>query len=272
MERYELNDFIFQSYFFDYSNNYTNLEISAVSRTFLIFDSQIAKVSIPLNTNKFDDKREWFYLKNSNENLICILCSIYCESKSDKSLYVENNLSCLISPQNKNDISYDVLRNNQYMNRTLNNPNMTYSNVQNILNNINNYSLEDNGKHMKTKNYENTVIYNDNCKSPDMSTITNNNLFSPYSNRGEIERGGNIFSNPQSTNFNQTINVSNMKLNELNFLSIDSILDENFENIEDQEQIKKLKIKFCQLREEQDKLKKISQEVFKNKESKIFLF
>jgi hypothetical protein len=250
----------------------TNLEISAVSKTFLIFDSILAKVSIPVNPNKLDDKREWFYLKNSKEeNLISVLCSIYCEVKSDKTFYLDNNLSCVVSPQNKNDTSHDIFRNtscnNHVMNRTLQNPNIPFSNVQNILNNINNYSLDENLKSIKTKNHDNTVIYNENYKSPDLSTITNNHLFSPYSNRVEYERG-NLLSNPQSGNFNQTLNVSNLKLNDLNFLSIESNMEDGLENVDDQDFVKKMKIKLSQIKDEQEKLKKVGEELLKTKESK----
>ncbi len=311
-----------QSYFFDLSTlvkqaKQLSLEISAISRTLYIFDTQIAKVSIPVNINKLDDKRQWYYLKNTKEeNVISILTSIYCELKSEKSLQslqLDNSLqnsSCVI--QNKNDLSYDQYRHSSnsnhnfrnVMNKTTANANLTYTNNLNFLNN---YSVDEIGlenKKQRKNNLDSTVIYNENYKSPEVSLI-NNNLFSPYSYRIDAEkvRGtGFSYTGQMLANLNSRLNLNNtltmtinntingdlithsnhgnvhggnvssspftaMLSNNDSFFDF-NLIDENF-LMEHPDVINKIKNKISQIKEEQEKLRKLNEDVFRNKESKI---
>jgi hypothetical protein len=294
-----------------------SLEISAISRTLYIFDTQIAKVSIPVNINKLDDKRQWYYLKNTKEeNVISILTSIYCELKSEKSLQslqLDNSLqnsSCVI--QNKNDLSYDQYRHSSnsnhnfrnVMNKTTANANLTYTNNLNFLNN---YSVDEIGlenKKQRKNNLDSTVIYNENYKSPEVSLI-NNNLFSPYSYRIDAEkvRGtGFSYTGQMLANLNSRLNLNNtltmtinntingdlithsnhgnvhggnvssspftaMLSNNDSFFDF-NLIDENF-LMEHPDVINKIKNKISQIKEEQEKLRKLNEDVFRNKESKI---
>jgi hypothetical protein len=205
------------------------------------------------------------------------------------------NSSCIII--NKNDLSYDNYRNNSnhnfrnVLNKTTANANLTYSNNLNFLNN---YSVDEIGIENKKyrKNLESTVIYNENYKSPDMSLISNN-LFSPNSYRvdGEKIRGtgfsytGQMLANLNSRlNINNTMNMTmnntmsndltnqipsnnliNLNLND-SFLDVNQI-DGNYLT-EHPDLISKIKNKILLIKEEQEKLRKLNEDVYRNKESK----
>ena len=293
----------------------TNLEITAVSKTLYIFDYQLAKVSIPVNLNKLDDKREWYYLKNAkDENIIGILTSIYCELKTEKSILIEKspninaNNSCIIPNSNqiisnKNDLSYDMYKNNSnnYFSNVINKAN-TYGN-NHITNNINNYSTEQTGKEIlnkkriknnsEDKNLDNTVEYNENCRSPDISYV-NNNLLSPYSYRLENEKTNMNYNMLNMTNLNTKLNNSIINFNyntnkhnltsdnihnfkpDFNYLNtgdsfLDCKLNDEKVSIEQAEMIKKIKQKVNKINDEQERLKIMNEEIVKNQESKIFI-
>ena len=83
--------------------------ITAISKTLFIFDTEIGKVNIPLNKNKLEEKKEWYYLKNKNEeNVISILISTYNESNADRSI-IENNQNSTSYIEHKSAL---VLNNN----------------------------------------------------------------------------------------------------------------------------------------------------------------
>jgi hypothetical protein len=313
-----------------------------MSKTLLIFDSNLAKVSISINLNRLDDKKEWYYLKNNKEeNIISILTSIHYEINNKQGSIIETNINnncnnSYISPGisnkhghftnivNKNDMSCDMIRfsNNvnsgnffNLMNKNSgsilhsNNNNVTYSNINHInsilnnmdpsneLNNNHNEILQGENinnisanypntirnfrnNHNNKLNIDNTVIYNDNYKSPDLSTISNN-MFSPYSYRIDPEKSQlnfnltklNISNNMSSSN----IKMKSMKQEDLEFFTnIDNFLDnklfgENFGSTKEEclEIIAKLKQKYIHMKKDEEKIKKAYEEIHKNKESKL---
>lgn len=242
-----------------------------------------------------DDKREWYYLKNSkDENVISILTSIYCEIKSEKSIIIEHaNNSCIIpnysqATKNKNDLSYDLYRNssNNFLANALN---RTHTNVN--YGGLNNRSIDEKDN-LKNKmrmrknsedkgNLHNTLVYNENYKSPDLSYMTHN-LLSPYSYRIDNDKSNINFNMLNMSNLNSKLNNSNFKQNitydnlnnDFQYLNTaDSFFDNKYidENItgDQAEIIKKLKHKMNQVREDQEKLRKINEDIMRNKESKF---
>jgi hypothetical protein len=286
-----------------------------MSKTLFIFDSHIAKVIIPFAINKFDDKREWYYLKNiKEENMVGILVSIYCELKPDFSINIENlknvntnttnsNNSYLISKSaynanvEKRDSSYDLNVNkskNAIMNMINKSQNNSYNNIQRIL--VNN-SLDDIKKKEKDKetpikpeeddglNLENTILCAENYKSPDLSTFSNN-VFSPSSYRVEQEKSQINYNLMNLSNLNSKLNTSNFNYNKTTFTgdnfndlplnnilsNIDSFSDAKFyeESGDYTQMMNKLKTKAAQLQDEQERLKKLNEEIIKNRESNLF--
>jgi hypothetical protein len=191
------------------------------------------------------------------------------------------------------------------MNKTTANANLAYTNNLNFLNN---YSVDEIGRENKKQrksNLDSTVIYNENYKSPEVSLI-NNNLFSPYSYRvdGEKVRGtGFSYTGQMLANLNSRLNLNNtltmtinntingdlitqpnhgnvqggnvssspftaMLSNNDSFLDL-NLIDENF-LIEHPDVINKIKNKISQIKDEQEKLRKLNEDVFRNKESKNF--
>jgi hypothetical protein len=285
-----------------------------MSKTLFIFDSHIAKVTIPFAINKFDDKREWYYLKNQKEeNMVGILISIYCELKPDFSINIEtmkninaitlnsNNNSYLISKSaynvnlDKRDSSYDANTNkskNAITNMINKSQNNSYNNIQRIL--VNN-SLDDLKKNEKNKevfikqdeddglNLENTILCGENYKSPDLSTFSNN-MFSPTSYRKDQERSQINYNLMNLSNLNSKLNTSNFNYNKSAFIgdnfndlplnnnicNVDSFSDiKYFEDTGDYSSqiINKLKIKVTQLQDEQERLRKLNEDILKNRES-----
>lgn len=158
--------------------------------------------------------------------------------------------------------------------------------------------------HIQVHNLDSTVIYNDNLKSPDLSTITSH-LFSPNSNRIDnmknTNKYGNVLNNITANNIN---NLSNFReLNNLtynnNYISnnisnlnntskfkneefehlttLESFCDIKFNEVNltmlEREEIegivKKLKERNDLLKYEQEKIKKQRDDINKAKESKI---
>lgn len=280
----------------------SNIEISAISKTLFIFDSQIAKVTIPFNLNKFDDKREWYYLKNvKEENVIGVLISIYCELKPDFSINIENipnantNNSYLIQKSSfnnadKRESSYDVHENKSNVMSIINKShNNSFNNIQRIV--VNNSFDDIKKKDIKSKSEEddqthldNTIVCADNYKSPDLSTFSNN-MFSPASYRNNGDKSHFNYNLLNLSNLNQKLNTSNKMFNKTtittdifnnemplnNFLNnVDSFsevknLEEN--NNDYQELMNKLKLKAAQIQDEQDRLRRFNDEILKNRES-----
>jgi hypothetical protein len=270
-----------------------------MSKTLFFFDSEIAKVTIPFNMTIFNDQRQWYYLNNHRgENVIKILISLFCDALSDNNtskLSQGNigNISNILSKSNinashdlinnlhnkKSDISCDVIRNYgtnnvfNLLNKTSNqNVNMTYNNLNHNFNkNINsidiagasvcdvyNYESPMKGK----EKMDNTVIYNANCKSPEMSL----NLMSPvsYRNDGRIDKS--------NLNFSKMSYTKNM--NELNdnimpsLTTFESFLgDRKIENVNPNEIINLLKIKFEKLKDEEERIKGVCEIISNNNES-----
>jgi hypothetical protein len=235
----------------------------------------VAHVSIPFTLNKIDDKREWYYLRNQkDENIISILVSIYCDYK-DKNSSVCDTSYIISKSTMRNDISCDnvIVRkdtNNNYANIINSKSNNSFSDVGNHKNNnkyieikdqfINNSHYSPNCKfnysttYNKTKNLDNTVLYNENYKSPDLSVVTTNNLFSPYSYRLE-EKVGTI------KNFEANNNVMDSfienKLNDINLNNKDECY----------EVLKRIKEKYGMLKDEQERNSKLIEEINREKES-----
>jgi hypothetical protein len=238
-----------------------------------IFDSIIAKVSIPFTMNKIDDKREWYYLKNSkDENIICLLLSIYCDYK-DKNNSMSEDKYLSKSSNKKHDISCDVIKSSNKIINVINKSNNSYIEQGNktkiieikdqILNKINNSHLTpnrylNNSTLKKSKNTENTVTL-DSAKSPNLSLI-NSNLFSPNSYRMEIEK---------SAILSKTLK------NEEYLTTIDSVLENKVgEFINDDEcnnLTKKIQDKYNLLKDDHDRILKIVDDVNREKESIILL-
>jgi hypothetical protein len=144
---------------------------------------------------------------------------------------------------------------------------------------------------IQVPNLDNTVIYNDNLKSPDLSTITSH-LFSPNSNRVDILKNnkyGNIINNLTNinniSNFKDLNNITSSNLNNSKFKNeefehintLESFIDIKFTDVNltllEREEIegivKKLKERYNQLKYEQEKIKKQREDINKAKESKI---
>lgn len=267
------------------------------------FDSNVAKVSVPFSITKVDDKREWYSLTNAkNENVISILMGIYYDFKDkpgsmsmcdnsylSKSVYAANNI-------NKNDLSCDGVKttnilklinksNNSIIEHNDRSKLLEVRDIKEQLNNTCSRLYSSNiVKHSNMPNLDNTVIYNENYKSPDLSTITSN-LFSPTSYRVENDKS-NLNLNLTNmnlkfgTNVNTNLNNSKFKNDESEYLTtIDSFLEyklgdnstivNNMEKEELFEITKKLKEKFNQLKDEQEKVRKHREDINKTKDSNI---
>lgn len=163
--------------FWDFTNKNKEaaiLDLSAMSKTLYIFDSVIAKVSIPVNISKLNDAAEWYYLKNNkNENLIGVLLSMYYDSKEKPLNQILANEASFIAPNavnNKNDISYDFIRYN-----SSNTTNNLFLNVINRTKNIsminesgeNNYNTNPNNN-----NFNNLSVINE-CQRRNVCNLTN---------------------------------------------------------------------------------------------------
>jgi hypothetical protein len=180
-----------------------------------------------------------------------------------------NNNSFL--PSYKNDLSYDIFKGSGVYhshNKTQAHPNIAYTKMSNILNNINNYSMDEGLRSKSKQNLTNSQILNERNKSPDLSMITNN-IMSPYSYRLEDKK---IF----KYNLINISNIGNKKNSEINCnILSDSFLDLNLYDqnyiVEHPEIILKIKNKICLLKEEQEKLKKLNDDVMRNNESEINL-
>ncbi len=163
------------------------MDIIAISKTLIVFDSDYAKVSIPLNINKIDDKREWYHLKNTkDENVISILLSIYYDIKDKRESLCDNTFLGKSGFNIKNDLSCDIIKKTtntylKYMNKTNSsiNDKSKIEHVNNSHHSPNRYTIK---KKSSGKNLDKTVMYNDNYKSPDMSLL-GGNIFSPPSYR-----------------------------------------------------------------------------------------
>lgn len=253
------------------------LEISAVSKTLLIFESVIAKVTIPLNPLKSSDERQWYYLKNNkDQNIISVLTSVYFEC--DRKTPAHNNSVMLGKSHlrlNKNDISMDVIRKNHNLTNILNRTNNNLTYINNFNSNTVDYIMGDDDK--TPNKLDNTVIYNLDTKSPDMSLA--NNLFSPYSYRNDTL-------SQDRSNINLNLNFSKLNLslhnkiipeqNEYDNVAMtpfDSFVDENkFDQMDKEEALSFMKEKYKKLKEEEEKFKMKNEELHKNKESKLIMF
>ena len=91
------------------------LSIQATTTSWFLFSSTIAQITLPININHINTQREWFYLKNENdENVIGILISFQCDdiqsiknklipqiNKTEISIaYCKQNISLYEKPQN----------------------------------------------------------------------------------------------------------------------------------------------------------------------------
>lgn len=208
------------------------MEISIISKTLIIFDSLLAKISIPISVSKLNDTYEWYYLQNNkNQNIIGVLISMYYDSKEKPSNQLLTNETSFVGVKqlnNKNDISCDVLKtnnsntNNLFLNiisRT-NNVSVINNSVDNIKlnNNAQSQFIENNNKKRNEIDKKNvkldaTMIYNENLKSPDTSLA--NNLFSPFSCRFESDK-----MNLNLTNMNSKFNNNDVPTT--NFLNFNS--------------------------------------------------
>jgi hypothetical protein len=172
------------------TNKASIVEILAISKTLLVFDSDYARVNIPLNINKIDDKREWYYLKNTkDENVISILLSIYYDIKDKRESLCDNTFLGKSGFNIKNDLSCDVIKKTsntymKYMNKTNSsiNDKSKIENLNNSHHSPNRYIKKSSGK-----NLDKTVMYIDNYKSPDMSLL-GGSIFSPPSYRLDHDR------------------------------------------------------------------------------------
>ena len=182
------------------------------------------------------------------------------------------------SKLSKNEINFDMLRRDSKvnimcnLNKTQLNPNI------NII--TKNETSNDTRESKKKTNLDNTVIYNENYKSPDLSYLTNN-LLSPYSYRVDPDRSHINYNNynllnisklnPQLGNNRNNMTYDGILSQEYPFTIsnyiTESFLDENF--IENHpEVINKIKEGLVYIKEEHDKLKKLKEELVKGRESK----
>ena len=237
--------------------------------------------------------------------MIGVLVSIYCELKPDFSINIgslpnsnANNSYINSKPSynlDKRDSSYDVKINNSknaimsIINKSQNN---SFNNIHKIL--VNNSVDEVKKKEINARpeedeqtNLDNTIICVENYKSPDLSTVSNN-IFSPTSYRGENEKSGynyNVLNlsnlnsklNTSNINFNKTIltgdNFNEMPLNNI-LNNIDSFSDMKFfeESGDYNQMVNKLKCKAAQLQEEKDRIRKLNDDIYKNRESNSLYF
>lgn len=233
--------------------------------------------------------------------MIGVLVSIYCELKPDFSINIESNFnntitnnSYLISKQSnikdKRESSYDLKLNsskNTIMNIINKSQNNSFNNLNKII--VNTSSDEIKKKEVKSRpeedeqtNLDNTIICVENYKSPDLSSVSNN-IFSPASYRGENEKSAYNYNVLNLSNLNSKLNTSNMNFNKtiltgdnFNEMSSNNILN-NIDSLTDfklyeesgeyNQMISKLKFKAAQLHEEKDRIRKLNEEIFKNRDS-----
>lgn len=259
-----------KSYFFEFQKNHKALEftITANSKTLFIFDTTLAKITIPFSNI---DNKEWYYLKNEkDENVIAVLTSIYIENSAKSNSVCDNdnmifsNLNgnnSYLTHNNKNDISCDVVRTNT-SNRfisIINKNNVTYNGVNNINSILNNNSVDDiyikDSKDTRKTNLDLTMVLHD--KSPDVSSITNK-LFSPYSYRVE-NNDGNLNINSSKLNFdNLDLSIENKLFDETN---ANTLTKEDVSDL-----FNKIKRKFKLLNEERERTNKFKDDIVKNKD------
>lgn len=126
---------------FPFNNSNNTIKISAYASTWLLLSSKIASISIPLSLNKLNSQRQWYYMKNENEeNLISILISFSMSNitnrlvnKTDISIndnIINTNTSAICSMLNRTVIPRHV----SYESNKMNNSYYTFSNVFDVIN------------------------------------------------------------------------------------------------------------------------------------------
>ncbi len=186
---------------------------------------------------------------------------------------------------NKNDLSYDMYRNNtnNYFSNVIN---KAYTPSQ--LGTTDEITNKKRNKHKSSdKILDNTVMYDENYKSPDISSITNN-LLSPCSYRVDQEKSNINYNMLNMTNLNARLNNSIVNFNpghnkhnlttdaghvymyNQDYLNtVDDIFDKTDEKFlpEQEEIVKKIKLKILQIKDEHENLRRIHEDIQREKES-----
>ena len=124
-EKINQKEQIFDSMSYTFSFNpkkfpYPPIIISAHTSSWLVLSTKIASITIPLSPNKMNSQRQWYYLKNENEeNILSILISFSSEIINEKMLH------------NKTEISINEQNHSSIINSLLNRTTMFQTNISN---------------------------------------------------------------------------------------------------------------------------------------------
>lgn len=174
-----------------------------MSVSWLSFTTTVGKLSIPLNLSKLNDQRQWFYLKNDNdENVIGILTSLYCEVS--ESFMLNNTLN--------------ITRGNLYPRGELSCENL-HSNLINTLLNKTMNAKESNPQCI-TSNKVNNTCYIGSCDYTNDRTLQKDDIKSIYNNRKSIVNNHMPTDVPiQNNNSNSNINSNSNNNNNVGLFS-----------------------------------------------------
>ena len=189
----KFNNKIFNFNINSFSRSQNNLiTITTYTKSLFVIKNTFSKLQIPINYKTRNKQKQYFYLKDNNEEIILkILLSI----ESDFLLYQNNSMNHL----NRSEISYDIL--NQKSNLNLNNSNLNISLIQSFcINNKSMINLNQNGLNnlLKNKNQyqlisilenesdNNTITFSDNESEKDDSDLSINKINLIISKRADF--------------------------------------------------------------------------------------
>ncbi len=189
----KFNNKIFNFNINSFSRNQNNLiTITTYTKSLFVIKNTFSKLQIPINYKTKNKQKQYFYLKDNNEEIILkILLSI----ESDILLYQNNSMNHL----NRSEISYDIF--NQKSNLNLNNSNLNLSLIQSFsinnksminLNqtNINNLLKNKNQNQLisilENESDNNTITFSDNESEKDESDLSINKINLIISKRADF--------------------------------------------------------------------------------------
>lgn len=141
------------------------ITITALSSSWLSFTTTVGKLSIPLTLSKLNDQRQWFYLKNDNdENVIGILTSLYCEVSDS---FLTNN-------------TLNLTKGNIYPRAELSCENLHSNLINTLLNRT--INAKESNHQCSTSNKMNNICYIGSCDYTNDRTIQKDDIKSTSNN------------------------------------------------------------------------------------------